>query len=154
MAWTSPKTWNTNDLVTANDLNQQLRDNLNHLYSLSNTANAGDLNANLACYSSSPIQIGTYSVTLTTVGRPVLLIFSATAKSAAGGTVYFQWYKSGSPSVALGLPEYSGLSTLIPVELSIVHQVGAGTHTWFVAWNVATATAAELYRPILFAVEL
>jgi hypothetical protein len=32
MAWTTPRTWATNDGLTASLLNQHLRDNLNHLY--------------------------------------------------------------------------------------------------------------------------
>lgn len=32
MAWTSPKTWSTSELVTAALLNTQLRDNLNYLF--------------------------------------------------------------------------------------------------------------------------
>lgn len=31
MAWTTPKTWTIGELVTASDLNEQVRDNLNHL---------------------------------------------------------------------------------------------------------------------------
>jgi hypothetical protein len=32
MAWTTPKDWEDNELVTAQKLNEQVRDNLNHLY--------------------------------------------------------------------------------------------------------------------------
>lgn len=31
MAWTTPRTWTIGQLVAADDLNEQLRDNLNHL---------------------------------------------------------------------------------------------------------------------------
>ncbi len=31
MAWTAPKTWTVGELVSAADMNVQLRDNLNHL---------------------------------------------------------------------------------------------------------------------------
>jgi hypothetical protein len=31
MAWVTPKTWSLGQLVSANDLNEQIRDNLNHL---------------------------------------------------------------------------------------------------------------------------
>ena len=31
MAWTTPKTWTIGELVTADDLNTHLRDNLSHL---------------------------------------------------------------------------------------------------------------------------
>lgn len=31
MAWATPKTWSVGQLVSANDLNEQIRDNFNHL---------------------------------------------------------------------------------------------------------------------------
>lgn len=31
MAWTTPRTWTIGQLVSATDLNEQIRDNLNHL---------------------------------------------------------------------------------------------------------------------------
>jgi hypothetical protein len=33
MAWTTPKDWTTDELVTASDMNTHVRDNLNHLFS-------------------------------------------------------------------------------------------------------------------------
>lgn len=36
MAWTTPRTWTLGQLVAANDLNEQIRDNFNHLKLLVN----------------------------------------------------------------------------------------------------------------------
>jgi hypothetical protein len=153
MAWTTPKTWNTNDLVTATDLNQQLSGNLNHLYSLSNTANAGDL-SNILNYSTSPVQLSSISVSLTTVGRPVLLVFSASVKTPSGWNTNFQWYEG---STALGYLEYSQATSYVPFELCLIHQVGAGFHTWHMKWHITGGTGSvpgEADNSILFAVEL
>ncbi len=150
MAWTSPKTWNTNDLVTANDLNQQVRDNLNHLYTLGNQGYAAD-GGLIYAYHTSPLQLGSLSVTLTTVGRPVLLVFSSSVKVPTNVTAYFQWYEG---SAALGLSVKSLSNSYVPIELTTVHPVAAGAHTWHIRWYVSGGTPGEVVNSLLYAIEV
>jgi hypothetical protein len=69
MAWTPPRTWTTSQLVTAADLNTDLRDNLNYLYDRANTDTAA-VTGLISTNSTSYTQTGSISVTLTTIGKP------------------------------------------------------------------------------------
>jgi hypothetical protein len=99
MAWTSPATWVTNQLVTANDLNTQVRDNLN---ALKNPAGSiVTLTSPISTSSTSFVEVdgvmqGAYvRGTLDAQYRPVALVWWKAGLSAASHTIKLKWLTLG-----------------------------------------------------------
>src|SRR3712207_4948156 len=92
--WHTPKSWSTGELVTATNLNEQLRDNLEFLKAPPNNAYLLNEAANYTTTSTSFVEVdgagSELTLSLTTAGGDVLIVFNGVvANSAAGSTVYF-----------------------------------------------------------------
>lgn len=74
MAWTTPKTWNTGDLVTAADLNTHVRDNMNVLFAPSNFQEVVGTSTDFNTTSTSYVDITGMSLSITTVGGNLLVV--------------------------------------------------------------------------------
>ena len=139
MAWTSPRTWQTGQLVTASNLNTDLRDNLNYLYNRTNLDTAVTT-ATLNTVNLTLIQAGTLSVSLTTIGKPVLLIadFLSAYINSVGHTGYFRWYNATNAANVGEEHEYNA-TLRIPLNVSVIDSPAAGTYTWYMRWRIDAA---------------
>lgn len=155
MPWTTPRTWTTSQLVTANELNTDVRDNTNHLYDRHNEdedSTASTLNTNSTTFE----QAGSINVTLTTIGKPVMLLAELRALNRSAGTdrVVLQWYNNTS-AANVGSEFYCELNNKFPVVLSAVEIPTPGTYTWILRWRVTnSASQGEIEGMNLRAVEL
>ena len=74
MAWTTPKTWTTGDLVTATDLNTHVRDNMNVLFAPTNYQEAVGSGTDFTTTSMSFVDITGMSANITTTGGNLLVV--------------------------------------------------------------------------------
>lgn len=145
MAWTTPKTW-TAALVTVDEFNTHIRDNLNWLKNP--TSDVATLASQITTTSTSFTDATGLSVTMTTNGGNVLCLFTGCVNiSGAGGTVInidlaLDGTRQGGTDGLLVL-QYSGVLTYNATLAYIITGVSAGAHTIKVQWkqNSATGTA-------------
>lgn len=157
MAWTSPKTWIDGNKLSALELNEQLRDNLNYLFAKPSASYILDEAANYTTTSNSWVDIDSTNLALsiTTGGGDVLVWFNglvvpynaSTARVGldidvdgsriAGdhGIVSKNTYASG----AYFVPSVSPLTIV-----RLVTGLSAGSHTFKLQWIVN-------YSAVLFA---
>lgn len=106
MAWTSPRTWTTTELVTAALLNSHLRDNLNFLASTtSDTEPNSRTFTNTGYLDLDALTGGAGSITAVSVsvdtGTAAIVCMSAELNQATAGQVTFMSYRiSGATTVA------------------------------------------------------
>lgn len=155
MPWTTPRTWTTSQLVTANELNTDVRDNLNYLYDRKNIVedyHAGTFSMNNQTF----IKAGTADVTLTTIGKPVLLIaeIGALRRTSASDRVILQWYNDIS-SLNVGSEFYCEFDKKTTTVLTAVDIPNPGTYRWFLRWRVTNSlSGGEIENLRLRAIEL
>jgi len=84
MAWTAPKTWTVDGVLTAADMNTYVRDNLHYLLSPNKGVIIRNNNGDYSTTSTSWVDVDAtnLSLTITTHGGPVLVI--AVCKAANG----------------------------------------------------------------------
>lgn len=155
MAWSAPQTWVTSQLVTAADLNTDLRDNLNYLYDRSNWDTDVDA-SNFVITSTSYAQLGTLSVTLTTLGNPVLLLLEVPnlAINNESYRLLVGWYNS-TDAASVGGEYYTHNIDGTPATLLAIEQPSAGTYTWVVRARVNNVSGSgDIDEPRLHAIEL
>lgn len=142
MPWTTPKSWDVNELLTAADLNTHLRDNLNALKEPPTASYA--LAATYSTTSSSFVNVDSthLALTITTTGGDVLIGFAGAwqlSQSTYAGylTVTMDGANLGGASGVVG----SGAATLTPVSFVILAtNVPAGAHTFRLQWRVESVT--------------
>lgn len=146
--WHTPQTWNTNDLVTATNLNEQLRDNMEWLKAKTSTNRYVDESSDYTTTSTSFVNVdGTnLSLSLTTVGGDVLIGFaSAVNYSASGGLIYFDVEIDGTRFglndgiVLINSPTANGTMNASFVVLKT--GLSAASHTFKLQWKVNSGTA-------------
>lgn len=166
MAWTTPKTWTTGELVTATDLNTHVRDNLSFLKT---KVDAGS--NRFKCYIATPyitttstsfvdMSTGSLSGTLTTSGNPVLIGASSSWNGDTGTNLYLDVLVD---SARLGPLDVGLLTAYIPSGnqyypfcLLTIRDFAAGNHNFKLQWRVSSG-GGRLYasNPIsFFAMEL
>lgn len=154
--WTTPRTWGTGDLVTAADLNEQLRDNLAYL----KTAITFDIVAADNDYTSNAIasfvEVDNNNLVLTvsTRGKLALVGFEAALRQSSAtqgicldvsvdgsrlgttnrGLVYHQMSNARDAIVATAVQGQHWLTNL-----------SAGTHTLKLMWRQIESTAVTGY---------
>jgi hypothetical protein len=152
MAWTSPRTWSTdNYIVTANDLDTEVRDNFNYLKAVhdNNDSYTADEGSDYSTTSSSFADVdGTnLSLTITTNGQIVYVGFVGFASASGSGTatIYFNVNVDGSDyfsddGIAQVVPtaERGAVSFVVPIT-----GLSAGSHTFKLRWK--TNQTATLY---------
>lgn len=150
MAWTTPKTWNVDELLTAANLNTHLRDNLNALKSPPTGHYECNEAADYTTTSTSFVDVdGTnLALTFTTNGGDVLVHFHASVMHTASGRICFDVAVDGNrvagddgmiggyvPVSASGYPMVQMTFTRLLTGLS------AGEHTFKLQWKTSGATA-------------
>lgn len=155
MAWTAPKTWSSEPL-TSLDLNQNVRDNLNHLKDrLDSSAGkfvSGDALLQTTANQFVDVDAVNLSLALTTHGGDVLLGFIGTVQSArASGSVYF--------NVAVDEVDYVADDGIIRSQVSgsvddnrhkplsfvmLIPGLSAGSHTFKLRWKTNARNTAKM----------
>ncbi len=164
MAWTTPTTWVASSVVSAANLNEQVRDNFNYLLSRPRQAIRRTAGSDYETTSTTftPIDATHLSITLTMSGSVVLLGFSGVAEVTGGGSnAYYDLEIDGvrySPTAngSLQAP-FSGANA--PVQLSlIITGLSVGSHTFRPLWRSVSGGTARLlavsYPITFFAVEV
>lgn len=146
MNWQNPKTWNTGDLLTAQDMNAQLRDNLQYLKGLPYAQKTIQNDRNYTTRSSSFVDIddSSLSITLRTAGA-VLLGFLGTFLADQSTHIHLDLLVDG---VRLG--QNNGIASLYfqaghraqSLAFTLLRdQLTAGEHTFRLQWRIATGHA-------------
>lgn len=98
MAWTTPKTWNVGEVLTASNMNVQVRDNLNYLYSKTPSYyNAKPSNPSSTSSATGVMAGLAGSITPSNSGRVVFMAYGYSAASGGGSKTYLDIrYGTGS----------------------------------------------------------
>lgn len=146
MSWQEPKTWNTGDLLTAQDMNIQLRDNLRYLKNLPYSQQTIRRNANYTTSSRSFVDIDGLDLTLTLpLTGAVLIGFLGTFQQDRSAQVCLDLLVDG---VRLGNDR--GISCLHFSNANVAQsftftflrdQLAAGEHQFRLQWRVSSGRA-------------
>jgi hypothetical protein len=149
MAWTTPKTWNVDELLTAANLNTHLRDNLNALKAPPTAHYECNESSDYSTTSTSFVDVdGTnLALTLTTGGGDVLVHFHGSVRHGAVGRIFFDVTVDGNrvagddgivggqcANAASGAADYLTFTRLVT-------GVSAGEHIFKLQWRTSAATA-------------
>lgn len=138
MTWTTPKTWNTGDPLTAGDMNTHIRDNLNILKAPPTAMVTKVFGSDLTLTTSGWVDIdAAFNLTLTTTGGDVLVGFNLAAGNGTGGVSGYNLRVDG---VDVSTETYGILKVDSPGihALSyawLVTSLAAGTHTFKLRWR-------------------
>ncbi len=147
MAWTTPRTWVDQELVTAGLLNTHLRDNLNYLLA-PNCQEIKLTNGDKSTTSTTPVDISGLSITLTTNGGPVLVVFDGLFHDN-GVLTHFVNLRVDGTDYASGAMMYGALydSSADPRHHTLavlITGLAAGSHTFKMRWYVSSDTVTML----------
>ena len=114
MAWTDPATWAVDQVVTADEMNEQVRDNLNYLLSPNHQrimrSNGGTYTiTNVTTFQA--IDATNLSISLTTHGGPILVNFLATGYT--NGAAHEGYFDIAVDGTRVGASYTQGLATLV-----------------------------------------
>lgn len=151
MAWTTPKTWADNELVTAALMNEQVRDNMAYLKIASDTAfNHFTCSSNTAYTTTtsgsfSDIDATNLAGSLTTTGGPVLIGVSGNWKVSGTGIdmcvdVMIDGSRIGHATYGSLLMQSSASNLYSPVSWSQIRALAAGSHTFKLQWRTSSGT--------------
>jgi hypothetical protein len=142
MPWYTPITWTVGQYVTALDLNQQIRDNMNHIKARIDTAFPANTQTVLAgtwsTTSSTFSDIGTFTLTYThAASHNILLWFTTKARLSAAGAIARIDFNIDGTRVGHAtegwMNYYSDNAALnnarVPLTAVYLGAVAAGTHT-------------------------
>jgi len=117
MSWSAPQTWTTDQVVDAADLNTDIRDNINYLYTQVAAqfvlSAQGNPSTTLGCDGPLQIEFGTYDVDYVSAAFEnaatyVFMQWTTLLPDDYGGgtiTAIFHWYSpdGGTDAIAIGL---------------------------------------------------
>lgn len=164
MAWTNPKTWVAGEVVGANDLNEQLRDNMSYLHSRPHQRIVRTATANYTTTSMIFVDIDTVnlSITLTVSSGTVMVGFSAVTwvDTGSGRRPAFNFTINGVPftTATHGIVCYAqpaGNAVFDgPVSYAVlVTDLTVGAHIFRPQWRNLVAGTLTLYavdNPVIF----
>jgi hypothetical protein len=159
MAWTNPITWATNRLVTALDLNEQLRDNLSWLYSRPKAQYVNN-GASYSTTSTTMVNVdGTnLSLTLACTGGSVLV--NVTATVMVTGTAWTDRVNIGVTrdgsllALRAQATRYGNDNNRINVSFSFYATADAGNRTFNLQWSIYGATQADMVQVAFWVQEI
>ena len=150
MTWTTPKTWAVDELLTAADMNEQVRDNLDYLLEPNNDSveydNSGDYSiTNVTTFQD--VDGTNFKVTVTTHGGPILVTCNFSATNGANA-VHFDLALDGVRVSAgtLGLftlDIQAGDMGAVAIAYLIIGQ-SAGTYDITLQWRTASTNSATI----------
>jgi hypothetical protein len=149
MAWTTPKDWTTDELVTASDLNTHLRDNLNALKSPPSAHFEANESSDYTTTSTSFVDVdataGKLSLTITTNGGDVLVHFHGSVENGGGSAIFFDVAVDGTRTAGddgILRARASTTTDTVPVSFTrLITGLSAGAHTFKLQWKVGANTA-------------
>lgn len=144
MTWITPKTWADQDLVTANDLNTHLRDNLNALKAPPTAHYEANEASDYTTTSTSFTDVDNPDLikTIETTGGDVVVSFHGRTAHSAGssGHIYFEINVDGTPHAGDdGMAEVTG-SEMVSFS-RLITGLSAQSHTFALRWKTNAATA-------------
>lgn len=165
--WTTPITWNVDQLVTNDDLNEQVRDNLEYLLSPNHQRivrdNGGDYSiTNVTTFQD--VDSTNLSISLTTHGGPVLVHWQFVGRT--NGTAHEAYYDIALDGVRIGAAHTLGLGNYanlinIPISISaLITPLLAGTYVLRPQWRSGASDTISIIcdttsHPVIFeAIEL
>lgn len=159
MPWTTPSTWAAAQVVTATQLNQQLRDNLNYLLSRPHQRIIRTAAANYTTTSTTFVDIDTthLSLNVTLSGSAVLVGFSGITELSAGQTTCFDFtvddvrYTTTADGLVAGYI-LTGITHMPVTFTALVMGLTVGSHTFRPVWRVSsgTGTLRAVNNPVIF----
>ena len=143
MAWTTPRTWTTGELVTAAIMNKHIRDNLNALFSPA--TDVATITTDITTTNTSFEDATGLSVTLTTAGDTVLAIFTGTIGGDVSTTQVFLDFHDGSVRLGgtEGLIQWNRGTNANEVNGSfsyVITGLTPGSNTIKVQWRINSGT--------------
>ncbi len=161
MAWTNPKTWMAGEVVGANDLNEQLRDNMSYLHSRPHQRIVRTATADYTTTSTTFVDIDStnLSITLTVSSGTVMVGFSAITRinTNSGTWPAFDFTIDGVrfTTAPYGLIHFYSASLLdAPVNYTVlVTDLTVGAHIFRPQWRNIVAGTLTLYatsNPVIF----
>ena len=163
MAWTTPRTWTTSELVTAAMMNTHVRDNLNFLAGWGTGHNADSrtfTNTGLLDLDALTGGAGTMAAvtaTVTTDTAAVVFVNAFTANSTLGATVQIAYKVSGATTIAgqQVLQHESGAASDLEemTAMRIEEALNAGSNTFELQASTSAGTG-DIRRPRLVVVPL
>lgn len=150
--WVAPRTWVTTETVTAAMMNSDVRDNANALKTPAHGVCSIDEASDFTTTSTSFVDVdgagSQLSMTITTGGGDVLVLFSGGIQVAAGGVaIYLTVGVDG-----VDTPGDDGITSTFggssPQNLSfayIIEGLAAGAHTFVLRWKTGGVATATLY---------
>lgn len=148
MTWTTPKTWVTNEPLTASDLNTHLRDNLNALKAPPTDVHTLNEASEFSTTSTSFVDVDAtnLALTITTTGGDVLIGFSGTIYGT-GGTLPYVLFDIDIDGARLmgddGILAHRIESTTSTYSIGFIilkQGLSAGSHTFKLQWAVTAGT--------------
>jgi hypothetical protein len=161
MAWTTPQTWVAATVVSAAQLNEQLRDNLNYLLSRPHQRIIRTAAADYTTTSTTFVDIDStnLSITLAVSGSAVMVGFSGMAQFVnVGSHPVFDFTVDGVryTTTSSGLVGYEGTSGAFVGTVTytaLVVGLTVGTHVFRPVWRNATTgtvTLRAVNNPVCF----
>lgn len=149
MAWTTPKTWTDGSVLTAAELNEQVRDNLNYLFAKPSDIYNVDEAANYTTTSTTFVDVDAtdLALTITTGGGDVAVWFSGTVtKNATNNVLTMDVDVDGSRFAGDDGIIYSyGDATIGMSFFVVITGLSAGSHTFKLQWKIAGGNTATMY---------
>jgi hypothetical protein len=84
VAWTTPKTWNVGDILTAADMNTYVRDNTKWLLAITGSVHSGGTVLQGSGFSSVKNSTGVYTVTFSVAFAAAPMVLLTTNQAGAG----------------------------------------------------------------------
>jgi hypothetical protein len=149
MAWTTPITWTTNQLVAASDMNAQIRDNENYLFSgRPGSTIKYDAGASYTTTSTSFVDIDATNISITLTissGRALVMFMSVSDAQVQNGA--FDISVDGTRIGSAGTNGISASFMTNAVDTStttigvVVTGLSVGSHTFRPQWRKLNGTA-------------
>jgi hypothetical protein len=144
MAWTTPKTWSTGELVTAANMNLHVRDNLNALFTPNTGGGSYTAGANHTTTSTSFANVDATNITfaVTSAGGRYWLGFAGRyVHSGSASYIYFDIAVDGTRIGGTnGLLPCSSSTTGSAFQIITPYVLTAGTRTITLQWRVSAGT--------------
>lgn len=148
MAYTSPTTWTAGQLITANDLNTQLRDNMIALKDPNSASydfnEASDYTTTSTTFANIDATAGKGSLSITlAVQADVFIWFHGLFGNSSTGVICLDVTMDGTRIGGDdGMIAGPGVAQAIPLSFfRIKTAVAAGSHTFNIQWKISSGTA-------------
>lgn len=151
MGWTLPRTWETNELVTASVLNEQVRDNLTYLASRPSAFTKGgsaDYYTTSAAWTDIDAANLQKTITVQAGGRVLAWFYGTIYVANSNQIVGLRLVMNG---VDMAGRTYGHTLSMTPYDTPFCIQVllenqSAGTQTWKPQWFVTGGVAARIFK--------